>query len=49
VQAVGIPANAGVNHGDYLPDSSGQFNARQACAARFANSLLAGVTPLAYS
>ena len=45
VQAVGIPGAVGVNHGDYLPNAAGQFNSHQACAARFANSVLAGVTP----
>ena len=49
VQAVGIPSSTGVNHGDYLPNAAGLFNARQASAARFANSMLAGVTPLTYA
>jgi esterase/lipase superfamily enzyme len=48
VAAVGIPARNGVNHGDYLPNASQVFNARQASAARFANSMLTGTTPLAY-
>jgi esterase/lipase superfamily enzyme len=48
VQAVGIAASAGVNHGDYLPSAQGSFNPSQSCAARFANSMLAGVAPLAY-
>jgi hypothetical protein len=48
VHGVGIPAADGVNHGDYLPAPTGAFNARQQAAARFANSMLAGVTPLVY-
>jgi len=48
VQGVGIPAAAGVDHGDYLPSATGVFNWKQQAAARFANSMLAGVTPLAY-
>jgi hypothetical protein len=48
VQGVGILASAGVNHGDYLPSPSGVFNAKQQAAARFANSMLAGLTPLTY-
>lgn len=48
VQGVGIPASAGVDHGDYLPSSSGKFNPKQQAAARFANAMLAGMTPLTY-
>ena len=49
VEAVGIPAIAGVDHGDYLPNAAGQSNPHQASATRFADSVLAGVTPLAYA
>jgi hypothetical protein len=48
VAGVGIPAADGVDHGDYLPAPTGALNARQQAAARFANSMLAGVTPLVY-
>jgi hypothetical protein len=48
VAGVGIPAAEGVGHGDYLPAPTGALNARQQAAARFANSMLAGVTPLVY-
>jgi hypothetical protein len=48
VDGVGIPAANGVDHGDYLPSPSGIFNAKQQAAAQFANSMLAGVTPLVY-
>ncbi len=49
VQGIGIPASAGVDHGDYLPSAGGVFNAKQQAAARFANAMLAGITPLTYS
>jgi esterase/lipase superfamily enzyme len=49
VAAVGIPAADNVDHGDYLPSATQAFNDRQASAARFANSMLAGVTPLTYA
>jgi hypothetical protein len=48
VHGVGIPAADGVDHGDYLPTPAGALNGRQQAAARFANSMLAGVTPLVY-
>lgn len=49
VQACGIARNNAVNHGDYLPTSSGAFNESQLRAARFANGMLAGATPLVYA
>jgi len=49
VQGVGIPAAAHANHGDYLPSAAGQSNALQTSAARFANAVLAGTTPLLYA
>ncbi|HJS88360.1 MAG TPA: alpha/beta hydrolase [Steroidobacteraceae bacterium] len=49
VQGVAIPAGARVNHGDYLPDPGGAFNDKQLSAARFANAVIAGLTPLVYS
>jgi hypothetical protein len=33
----------------YFPNAAGVFNERQVCAARFANSMLAGVGLLAYA
>jgi hypothetical protein len=48
VQSVGIPAGAGVDHGDYLPDAAGTLSDKQKAAARFANSMLAGDSPLSY-
>jgi hypothetical protein len=48
VQGVGIPGGARVDHGDYLPDASGNLNDKQKAAARFANSMLAGDSPLSY-
>jgi len=48
VGCVGIPAADLVDHGDYLPPPSGAFNSKQQAAVRFANSMLAGITPLAY-
>ena len=49
VQGVGIPPADGVDHGDYLPDATGALSDKQRAAARFANSMLAGDSPLAYS
>lgn len=49
VQACGIPLGNAVNHGDYLPNSAGAFNESQQKAARFANGMLVGVTPLVYA
>jgi hypothetical protein len=48
VQSCGIPLTDAVNHGDYLPSSNGTFNVSQLRAVRFANRVLAGVTPLSY-
>jgi esterase/lipase superfamily enzyme len=48
VRAVGIPRNASVDHGDYLPDHYGQLNVKQQCAARFIDAMLAGAGQLAY-
>lgn len=48
VQGVGIPSGDGVDHGDYLPDATGTLSDKQKAAARFANSMLAGDSPLAY-
>jgi len=49
VQAVGIPASAEVNHGDYLPSATGELNNKQQAAASFANAMLAGSASLEYS
>jgi hypothetical protein len=49
VQACGIHFTNAVSHGDYLPSASGAFNESQLRAARFANGMLAGATPLVYA
>lgn len=48
VSAVGIPAIAAVDHGDYLPSAGGVLTAKQAAAATFANAVLTGAAPLMY-
>ena len=48
VTATGIPAAAGVNHGDYLPNPSDNPNSMQLSAARYANAVLAGSPHLVY-
>lgn len=47
VLATGIPKAAGVDHGDYLP--SAPPNSKQLSAARYANSVLAGVQQPTYA
>jgi hypothetical protein len=49
VQSCGIPVANAANHGDYLPTASGAFNENQLRAARFANGMLTGATPLVYA
>lgn len=49
VAAVGIPAAAGVDHGDYLPEASGSPSRKQMAAATFANAVLCGAVPLVYT
>jgi len=48
VTATGIPAAAGVNHGDYLPNVAGPPNNMQLSAAKYANAVLAGSPQLVY-
>lgn len=48
VSVAGIPRDLHVDHGDYLPGDNGLLNVHQQAAARFVNSMLAGVLPLVY-
>jgi esterase/lipase superfamily enzyme len=48
VEATGIEKAAAVNHSDYIPNASGAPSSKQLAAARYANLVLSGVTPLKY-
>jgi hypothetical protein len=46
--ASGIPKVNAVNHSDYLPSVSLPLSAAQIAAARYANLIISGATPVAY-
>jgi esterase/lipase superfamily enzyme len=48
VEATGILKAAAVNHSDYIPNASGPPSAKQLAAARYANMVLSGASPLQY-
>jgi hypothetical protein len=48
VMASGIPKVNAVNHSDYLPSVSLPLSAAQIAAARYANLIISGATPVAY-
>ena len=48
VQHCGIPQNDAVSHSDYVPNAQGPPNDKQLAAARYANSIVAGILQVDY-